>query len=131
MAKPGRTSECSGRQHTFYFGDIIRADLAAGRTYVIRIHAKSGVWGWSIITEPALRESSAFAESPQWIRDTKLDSPNLEKRAAQWEGKVNTKRKNKSVAASEAAWENATDEWRAARTINKNDGRTAAEAAGL
>lgn len=43
----------------------------------------------------------------------------------------NAKRMNKSVLASEAAWAKGTDEYRAARTIGKNDGFTAAEAAGL
>lgn len=118
-------------QHTFYFGDIVRADLAAGRTYVIRMHAKTTVWGWDIEVEPALRKNKSVAEASQWIRESKLDSPNLAKRAAQWEKKVNTKRMNKSIVASEAAWANGTDEYRAARTIRKNDGFTSAEAASL
>jgi hypothetical protein len=124
-------AEVEPGEHSFYFGDIVRADLAAGRTYVIRVYAKSTVWGWDIEVEPALRKDKSVAEASQWIRESKLDSPNVAKRAAQWDKTGNTKRMNKSVLASEAAWAKGTDEYRAARTIGKNDGFTAAEAAGL
>lgn len=71
-------------EHTFYFGDIVRADLAAGRAYFIRVYAKQSIWGWTIEVEPALRKEKSFAEAAQWIHESKLDSPDLAKRASQW-----------------------------------------------
>lgn len=118
-------------KHTFYFGDIVRAELAAGRTYIIKIRAERGFWGWRVAGEPALRDTGAFVASSRWIRDTKLDMPNLKKRSGQWEKDVNAKRMRKAVAASEAAWLEGSDDWRAARTISAKDGRTAAEAGKL
>ena len=82
-------------EHTFYFGDIVRADLAAGRTYIIRVYAEQSFWGWTIEVEPALRKDNPFATSAKWIGESKIDSPDLAKRASQWEKKGNTKRMNK------------------------------------
>jgi len=118
-------------KHTFYFGDIVRADLEAGRTYIIKVRAERGMWGWRVVGEPVLRHTGAFVESSQWIRDTRLEMPDPEKRSGQWEKNVNAKRMRKAVAASEAAWSNGTDDWRAARTISVQDGHTAAEAGKL
>ena len=95
IEKPGRhlKSIVTPGKHTFYFGDVVRADVAAGRTYVIRITAKRDWMSgqWPSVAEPALRNSKAFSASPNWIRNTKLEMPDLEKHSMRWERDFNAR----------------------------------------
>lgn len=107
--------------HTFYVvsenAKAVKAELGAGRTYIIHAKAKMGMGKARVEVEPALRNSPSFEESAQWLRDTKAGTPDFDK------GK-------KWVSKHQKAIDKRIDE---AETVSMgvDDGRTKEEAAGL
>lgn len=120
-------------KHTFYVvsenAGLVRAELGAGRTYVIHTQPKMG-WGKArVIVEPVLRASSMFAESATWLRETKPASPDFDK-GHKWVRK-HQDALDKRIGAAETEWSSKDAQQRAALTMGVEDGRTQAEAGAL
>lgn len=120
-----------GKQ-TFYVvsenAGLVRADLEAGRTYIIATRPKMGMGKARVIVEPVLRASPSFAESAKWVRDTKPGSPDFDK-GAKWVRKHQNKI-DERIGGAEEAWSRGEVD-RAALTMGVEDGRTQEEAGAL
>jgi hypothetical protein len=120
-------------KHSFYVvsenAGLVRAELAAGRTYIISTRAKMGFGKARVIVEPVLRSSPSFAESAKWVRDTKPGEPDFDK-GAKWVRKhqdaINTR-----IGEAENDWSSGDAKYRAALTMGVEDGRTQEEAGAL
>ena len=70
-------------KHTFYVvsenAKVVQAELGAGRTYIIHTKPKMGLGKARVLVEPVLRSSPNFAESAQWVRETKPGEPDFDK----------------------------------------------------
>jgi len=120
-------------KHTLYVvaenAGLVRAELAAGRTYIISMQPKMGLGKAGVVVEPVLRNSPSFAESAKWLRDTKLGNPDFNKGARWVRNHQDALDKRISVAEWEWSSGDATD--RAAMTMGVNDGRTQEEAGSI
>jgi hypothetical protein len=118
-------------KHTLYVvcedAKLVRAELAAGRTYVVRADAKMG-WGKARVqvVQPARRGSPSFAESVDWIAEAKPGEPNF-KKGEKWTSKRQDVLHNRMTAAEED-WAKMDDVEREAVTLRPDDGRTPEEA---
>jgi hypothetical protein len=120
-------------KHTFYVvsenAELVRAELGAGRTYIISTRAKMGLGKARVIVEPVLRSSPSFAESAQWVRDTKPGEPDFNK-GNKWvrkhQGAI-----DKRIGEAEKDWSSGDAKHRAALTMGVEDGRTQDEAGAL
>ena len=119
-------------KHTFYVvsenAGLVRAELAAGRTYIISTRAKMGFGKARVIVEPVLRDSPSFAESAKWVRDTKPGSPDFDK-GAKWVRK-HQDAITRRIGKAEEEWSSGEAN-RAALTMGVEDGRTRDEAGAL
>ena len=108
---------------------LVRAELAAGRTYIISTRPKMGLGRARVVVEPALRTSPNFAESAKWLRDTKQGNPDFDK-GARW---VRNHRDalDKRISVAEWEWSSGNASARAALTMGVDDGRTQKEAGAL
>jgi len=125
------TIEVAPGRHTFYIvargAVLVRAELAAGRTYVVQL--KLSPWSGRGLAHPVLRNSSDFAESAKWIRDTRRGEPDLSK-ANRWV----KERQDKIIAGitkAEAGWLQMDEKARSSITLRPEDGRTPDEASKL
>ncbi|MBW1762212.1 MAG: hypothetical protein JRE45_10765 [Deltaproteobacteria bacterium] len=120
-------------KHTFYVvsenAGLVRAELAAGRTYIISTRAKMGFGKARVIVEPVLRNSPSFAESAKWVRDTKPVDPDLGK-GDKWVRK-HQDAIDKRIGKAEGEWSSGDAKYRAALTMEVEDGRTQDEAGAL
>ena len=120
-------------KRTFYVvsenAGLVRAELAAGRTYVISTRAKMGMGKARVIVEPVLRSSPSFAESAKWVQDTKPGDPDLDK-GAKWVRK-HQDAIDKRIGKAEGEWSIGDAKYRAALTMGVEDGRTQDEAGAL
>ncbi len=120
-------------KHTFYViaenAELLRAELGAGRTYIIETRAKMGLGKARVIVEPVLRNTGRFAESAEWLRGTKPATPDPEDGAKWIRKRQNVV--NKRIAVAEEEWLQATDKYRASLSMSVEDGRTADEASKL
>ena len=70
-------------KHTFYVvsenAGAVKAELGAGRTYIIHTQPKMGLGKARVIVEPVLRSSPNFPESATWVRETKAGEPDFDK----------------------------------------------------
>ncbi len=117
-------------KRTFYVvsenAGLVRAELAAGRTYVIHTQPKMGFGKARVLVQPVLRSSPAFAESAEWLSDTKVADPDFAK-GDKWTRK-NQASLSKRIADAEADWSSLDAKAQAARTMRIEDGRTQEEA---
>lgn len=108
---------------------LVRAKLDAGRTYVVHTQPKMGMGKARVIVTPVLRDSPQFAESAQWLRETKVAEPDFAK------GRKWTKKRqssiDKRIADAEAEWSSMDAEAQAAMTMETEDGRTPEEVGAL
>ena len=120
-------------KHTFYVvsenAALVRAELAAGRTYVIHAQPKMG-WGKArVVAHPIFRASSDFDKAAEWIRKTKRGEPDFAK-GKKWASKrqdaLNTR-----IAGAEADWLKMDEKVQGGMTMGPEDGRTAEEAGKL
>lgn len=120
-------------KHTFYVvsenAGLVRAELGAGRTYIIHTQPKMGFGKARVIVTPVMRNSSMFAESAKWLRDTKPTSPDFDK-GNKWVRK-HQDALNKRISAAEAEWSSKDEQQRAALTMGVEDGRTQDEVGSL
>jgi hypothetical protein len=124
------TIEVAPGKHTFYIGSwraaLVRAELAAGRTYVVLTQLK---FKWRVVVRPVLRNSSDFAESAKWIRETKRGEPDFAK------GNKWVKKHQDAISAgitdAEAGWLKMDKKARSSVTLRPEDGRTPDEASKL
>ena len=118
-----------GKQ-TFYVvsenAGLVRAELGAGRTYVVHTQPKMGFGKARVLVNPVRRDSPEFAESAEWLSDTKVAVPDFAK-GNKWTRK-NQASLSKRIADAEAEWSSLDDKARAARTMRVEDGRTQEEA---
>ena len=119
-------------KHTFYVvsenAGLVRAELGAGRTYVIHTQPKMGFGKARVIVEPVLRSSPSFADSAKWVRDTKPGSPDFDK-GAKWVRKHQSAI-DKRIGKAEEEWSSGAAN-HAALTLGVEDGRTQDEAGAL
>jgi hypothetical protein len=119
--------------HTFYVvsenAGLVRAELAAGRTYIIPTQPKMGFGKARVIVQPVLRESVNFAESAEWIRETKPGKPDFAK-GKKWTSKHQDDL-DARIAGAEADWLSKGEAHQKAMTMGPEDGRTAEEASKL
>lgn len=108
-------------KHTFYVvsenAKVVQAELGAGRTYIIHTKPKMGLGKARVLVEPVLRSSPNFAESAQWVRETKPGEPDFDKG-------------NKWVRKHQSAIDKRVGEAETV-TMGVEDGRTQEEAAAL
>ena len=120
-------------KHTFYIVSenavLVRAELGAGRTYIISTRAKMGLGKARVRVEPVLRGSPSFAQSVQWLRDTKPGDPDFDK-GAKWVRKHQPVL-DKRIGEAEAEWSAGDAKYRTALSMGVEDGRTAEEAGAL
>ncbi|MDH3201150.1 MAG: hypothetical protein OEM15_09675 [Myxococcales bacterium] len=120
-------------KHTLYIvsenAGLVRADLAAGRTYIIETRPKMGFGKARVIVEPVLRNTERFAESAKWLRDTKPASPDLED-GAKWVRKHQNV-VDKRISDAEEEWSKGNEKYRASLSMSAEDGRTQEEARDL
>lgn len=106
---------------------LMEARLSAGKTYAVelrtRVNAKKPV-----AIEVLRRADQALEAFPPAIRDQVAAKPDL-RRCTEW---VSWKRRKIESRAHrvKAGWDEASDEYRAGRTVRRGDGWTAAEVAG-
>lgn len=117
-------------KRTFYVvsenAGLVRAELGAGRTYVVHTQPKMGFGKARVLVRAVLRSSPDFAESAQWLSDTKVADPDFAK-GKKWTSK-NQASLNKRIADAEAQWSSLDAKARAALTMSVEDGRTQEEA---
>lgn len=117
-------------KHTLYVvsenAKLVRAELAAGRTYIVRTDAKMGMGKARVRLQAARRDSPSFAESAEWIRKSKRGVPDF-KKGEKWASKRQDVL-HKRMTAAEEEWAKMGDDEREALTLRPNDGRTAEEA---
>jgi hypothetical protein len=120
-------------KHTFYVvsenAKLVRAELGAGRTYVIHTQPKMGLGKARVIVQPVQRNSPSFAESAKWLRDTKAGEPDFNK-GNKWVRK-HQDAINKRIKGAEAEWSSGDEESQAAFSMGVEDGRTQDEAGAL
>jgi len=108
-------------KHTFYVvsenAKVVQAELGAGRTYIIHTKPKMGLGKARVLVEPVLRSSPNFAESAQWVRETKPGEPDFDKG-------------NKWVRKHQSAIDKRVGEAETV-TMGVEDGRTQEEAGAL
>jgi hypothetical protein len=129
--KEHMTIEVAPGKHTFYVvsdnAGLVRAELAAGRTYVVLTKAKG--LAARVVVRPVLRNSSDFAESAKWIRETKRGEPDFAK-GNKWV-KKHEDAINMEIKAAEVDWLKMDEKARGSMTMRPEDGRTADEAGKL
>lgn len=128
------TIEVAPGKHTFYVvsdnAGLVRAELAAGRTYVVLTKAKTGLRTWPrVVVRPVLRNSSDFAESAKWIRETKRGEPDFAK-GNKWV-KKHQDAIDGEITAAELDWLKMDEKARGSMTMRPEDGRTEDEAGKL
>jgi len=128
------TIEVAPGKHTFYVvsedAGLVRGELAAGRTYVVLTEPKIGiVRGVRVVVRPVLRNSSDFAESAKWIRETKRGEPDFAK-GNKW-AKKHEDAISAGITAAELDWLKMDEKARSSVTLRPEDGRTADEAGKL
>ena len=120
-------------KHTFYVvsenAGLVRAELAAGRTYIISALPKMGFGKARVIVQPVLRDTPSFAESSKWLRDTKPADPDLSK-GTKWVSKHQPALEER-IGDAEEAWSSGDQKYRAALTMGAEDGRTQEEAGAI
>lgn len=108
-------------EHTFYVvsedAQAVKAELGAGRTYIIHAQPKMGFGKARVVVEPVLRSTPSFAESGKWVRDTKAAVPDMDK-GNKWVRKHRSAI-DKRIGKAET------------RTMGVEDGRTREEAGAL
>ena len=109
--------------------ELVRAELAAGRTYIIVARAKMGFGKARVEVETVRRNTPSFAESATWIRDTKAADPDLDD-GAKWVRKHESAIA-KRIGNAEAEWSSGGENYRAAHSLGVEDGRTQDEAGAL
>lgn len=127
------TIEVAPGRHTFYVVSenvsLVRAQLAARHTYVVRAEAKMGLAKARVAAHPVFRNTSDFAESAKWIRETKRGEPDFAK-GNKWV-KKHEDRINMEIKAAEVDWLKMDEKARGSMTMRPEDGRTADEAGKL
>jgi hypothetical protein len=127
------TIEVAPGKHTFYIvsgsAGLVRAELAARRTYVVYTPIQLGFPGGRGLARPVLRDQSDFAESAKWIRDTKRGEPDFSK-ANRWVKKHQDKIRAE-ITDAEAGWLQMDEKTRSSITLRPEDGRTPDEASEL
>jgi hypothetical protein len=120
-------------KHTFYVvsenAELVRAEVGAGRTYVIYTEPRMGLGKARVVVEALSRSSPNFAKSAEWLRKTKAGVPDFAK-GNKWASKRQDVL-NARIADAEAHWSGGDAAYRAARTMRVEDGRNAAEAGAL
>ncbi len=121
-------------KHTFYViaenAQLVRAELGAGRTYIIETRPTMGFGKARVSVQPVLRkDAERFAESAQWIKDTDAHTADL-KAGEKWM-KRHEDRVTRRIERAEADWKEDDEGYRAAHSIGVEDGRTAEEAGKL
>jgi hypothetical protein len=128
------TIEVEPGKYTFYFyvrfgnACLVRAELVAGRTYVVHTHYQ-GFAKPRVVAHPVLRSSADFAESAKWIRDTKRGKPDLS--TANRSVKKRQDAISAGITAAEAGWLKMDEMARSSLTLRPEDGRTPDEASEL
>ena len=119
-------------RHTFYVvwrknAELVRADVGAGRTYVIHTTPKFGVPG--VVVVPIRRDLPQFAESAKWLHKAKV-AKGYRWTSEQWtsehQSSVST-----AIAEAEAEWSRMDTKAQAARTMRVEDGRAQDEMVAL
>lgn len=117
-------------KRTFYVvsenAGLVRAELGAGRTYVVHTQPKMGFGKARVLVRAVVRSSPDFAESAEWLSDTKVAEPDFAK-GNKWTSK-NQDSLNKRIADAEAEWASLDANVKAAHTMSVEDGRTQEEA---
>ena len=120
-------------KHTYYVvaenAELVRAELAAGRTYVIHTYPRAG-WGKARVdVEVARRNAPTFDESPDWLRKTAPAESDFDK-GEKWTRKRQDALTRRMTGAEED-WAEMDAKEREERTLRPEDGRTAEEAKNL
>jgi hypothetical protein len=117
-------------KHTIYVvsenAELVRADLAAGRTYLVLTDPKMGGGKARVRVEVAKRNSPSFAESTEWLSKCKPGEPDF-KKGNKWTSKHQDALRRRMTAAEED-WAKMDEKEREAITLRPEDGRTAEEA---
>lgn len=119
--------------HTLYAmgGNARRVDVdvAAGRTYFVRIYSHTAMAKGIVGVTPVKRGTEAFDQLPTWTKDLRTSDPGDECRGVTIDDKRG--RIQKRIDRTKSDWEADSDEERAKFTLDKKDGLTAKEAAKL
>lgn len=128
------TIEVAPGKHTFYFyirfenASLVRAELAAGRTYIVRTQYEGRIKP-RVRAHPVLRNSADFAESAKWIREAKRGEPDFAK------GNERVQKHQEAIdgeiTAAELDWLKMDEKARSSITLRPEDGRTPDEASKL
>lgn len=122
-----------GRHSVFAFflksGWWINLDLEAGRTYVIRTRPK-GAYGRHLEIYPAVRGEATFAESKEWLADTKPYQADLGEMTRKLEKRKWRRRHATALAQGNERRETIAD-YDARFSVGVEDGRTREEAIAL
>ena len=105
---------------------LVRADLAAGRTYIVSTEPEMGEHKARVRVELAKRKTASFAESTGWLDKCKPSNPNFEK-GHKWTSR-HPRVVRRRLEAAEAEWAKMDEREREAVTLGAQDGRTAEEA---
>ncbi len=115
--------------YTFYIiaenTDAIRANLEAGRTYVIEARVRMGFWKAQVTAESVRRNTPRFAEAPGWIKGTRALVPDGSN-GQQW---VDAHGDNigKRITQIDAAWNQKDAVWQGQHTLAAEDGYASGE----
>lgn len=124
-AEPGK--------HTYYVvaenAKLVRADVVAGRTYVIHTYPRGGFGKARVAVEPLRRSSPEFGEARDWFRKTAKEKPDFEK-GDRWTRKHQPALERRMTNAEEK-WSKMDEKAREALTLRPDDGLTAEEAKAL
>lgn len=122
-----------GRHSVFAFflksGRWIDLELQAGRTYVIRTRPV-GVYGTQLEIYPAVRGEATFAESKEWLANTKLYQADLAGMTRKLEKRKWRRRYARALAQGDEMRETVAD-YEAHFVVRAEDGRTREEASQL
>lgn len=105
--------------------DPIQVEVGAGRTYIILTSVRMGFGKARVTAKPIQRSHQDFAESMNWVRETK---PSTMMEGLQDWAQGNKRSLEKRIGKADAAWAEQSDEWRAQHSLGVEDGRTADEA---
>ncbi len=119
-----------GRHSVFAFfrksGWWINLELEAGRTYVIRTRPE-GAYGRHLEIYPAVRGEATFAESEEWLAETKPYQADLAEMTRKLEKRKWRRRYATALAQGDERRESIAD-YDARFTVGVEDGRTREEA---
>ena len=122
-----------GRHSVFAFflksGRWINLELQAGRTYVVRTRPK-GAYGGQLEIHPAVRGEATFAESEEWLAETKPYQADLAGMMRKLEKRKWRRRYAKALAQANEMRETIAD-YDARFSVGVEDGRTREEASEL